>query len=423
MKNKSSLLNKLNIDKDQICVSDVIILSVSLLCYFFTVIPLAPRFIAEISRYVVLPLFIILGYMKIKKVYADTATIVLFVLAVFPSIVFSPYFSNSVLKTATVLLMFFATSMFFYSRKEKGLQSLYYALLILSYIAVTLNFYRYLIGEGLSGESFRGFFGNRNGLGAVLVMCLVIFLAEAWRIKGFKRIIPFAFFVLTVFLIMQTQSRGAFYGMIIGIIVFLFLAAKNKLTFFIVSVLSIGLIALFWSQISSLSSLNRILEEGTSRNELWDYAEKVIKENFFVGVGFLSSEFTNHAEGNEGMNYHNSYIGFMVDVGLIGVVFLIAMFGFLLYRILKKIKKLDENDRLFYLGMVALCVAFFGLSYGEGYLLAAGSPFSFVFWCCMFCMLHYNTERDSELAMLDNEEGLELTSKDSYGEKRFDMYS
>lgn len=387
-KTKKRLIDRIRIKEDNtVRTSDVVILSVCILLYMLTCVSGALNNVAQLSRYFILPLLIVFAYMSLKRIYFDTASIVLFLLAVTPSILFSDYFSSAVVKASTVLLMFVAASMFFYSRGIFGIKALYYALLILSYVAVSLNFFAYITGQGRLGRYFRGYFGNRNALGAALVMCIVILFAEFWRTK---HIIPLAFTVITAVLIVSSESRGAFLGMIIGIVVFLLLAVKNKISFIFIALVSTTIVIIFWGSISQLDIIQRLLKEGATRDDLWNFAMQVIDENYLVGVGFSSSQFTNTMAGNEGMNFHNSYIGMMADVGIIGVLLLIAMFIHQFYRIYLNYKGIDENHRVYFLALVALCASFFGLSFGEAYLIVAGSPFSFTFWCCMFCLLHCN---------------------------------
>lgn len=388
-RSERKVLKRLSIDKASISVSSIVVLSICILLYMLTCVTGFLNTIAQNSRFVILPLFIILAYISVKRIYFDTPTVLLFILAVTPSILFSDYFGNAAVKAATVLLLFIAVSMFFYSRRKTALQSFYYSLLILSYLAVIANTICYFLGQGRSGSNFRGYFGNRNALGAALVMCIVIFLAETWRTKN---IIPFLFTAITAFLIIETHSRGAFYGMLIGILVFLFIVIKNKIVFAIVFGVVSTLVFVFWEQISNNYMISRILNEGVTRNELWDYAIKVINENFFVGVGFSSSEFSNKLAGNENVNFHNSYLAMMADVGIIGVLFFFGLFLYLFYKIYMNYKNSNEKDRVFYIALISLCIAFFGLSFGEAYLIVAGSPFSFTFWCCMFCLLHYNRD-------------------------------
>lgn len=83
----------------------------------------------------------------------------------------------------------------------------------------------------------------------------------------------------------------------------------------------------------------------------------------------------------------------MADVGIFGVILLSLMFIALGVKIYFRYKSISLKDRIQYVALIAICIAFFGLSFGEAYLVVAGSPFSFVFWCCIFCLSLYKEEK------------------------------
>lgn len=372
---------------------DVWFLFVIITLYMLTCVPLAGS-IPLYSRFIILPAMMVASFIKNDApARVDWLTVVLFVTAVFPSIVFSPYMSNAALKAATVLLMFVGCSMYFYSRCYTGLQSLYRALVMFGYVCIAANLFRFLIGQGYSGDNFRGYFGNRNACGAALVIVAVIMFAEIWKSTGKKKLLPLLFLALDIFMIIITYSRGAFLGLVIGLLVFLFFVYEDKVKLIgaCIGVFVIGF--LFRNQIKQMPIYDRLMNEGLSRDELWDYAFQIIRENFLTGVGFSSSQFSNQMEGNEGYNFHNSYIGLMADVGIFGVILLALMFLALGIRIFFRYKNIPHEDRIQYVALIAICIAFFGLSFGEAYLIVAGSPFSFVFWCCMFCLSHYQQRK------------------------------
>ncbi len=374
--------------------SDMWFLFTIILLYMLTCVPLAGS-IPLYARYIILPVMILFSFKNNEEpVQMDWVTVLLFFTAVFPSIVFSPYMSNAVVKAATVLLMFVGCSMYFNSRCYTGLQSLYRALVVFGYVCVAANFFRFLIGQGYSGDNFRGYFGNRNACGAALVTVAIIMFSEIWKSTGKKKLLPILFLALDIFMIIITYSRGAFLGLIIGLVVFLFFVYEDKVKLLGICILIFIVAFLFRNQIYQMPIYERFTSEGLSRNELWDYAFQVIRENFLTGVGFSSSQFTNQLEGNEGYNFHNSYIGLMADVGIFGIILLVIMFLIIGVRIYFRYKNISHENRIQYVALIAICIAFFGLSFGEAYLIVAGSPFSFVFWCCMFCLSQYQENVD-----------------------------
>ncbi len=365
---------------------DILFLFIVITLYMLCVMTITGGWVAYL-RYLILPIFILwVIYRGGLKVRVDLATLVLFVLAVVPSIIFSDYKQQSTVKAATVLLMFFACSVYFYSTQQHSLQALYRALLLYSYVIVFVNFIWYLTGQGFRGGYFRGMFGNRNAAGPVFVVALLLFLAESWRKQGRYRLISISFAALSAFLVVQTQSRGAFLGAVLGVSAFLVIIIRQKFRLVCILGLIALIVILFWGPISQIEIVQRIIDEGVNRDELWGEAARVIQENPLVGVGFASSEHENGSLGAEGMNFHNSYVSMMADVGIFGVTFLIGLFVLLFIRIIRNFRRTKGAERLLFGAFFAVVIAFFGLSFGESYLLAAGNPSSFVFWCIMFCL-------------------------------------
>lgn len=382
----STIKEKRQLDIDK---RDVAFLLGVVVIYMFTCIQSPFNPIAQTARFFILPLMIVVGVWKSHEFKFDSKAVLLFSIAVLPSIIVSDHKSDALLKSATIVLLFIAASVYFKSRADSGLQSMYYSLLFASYLLVITSFIYKVSGQGIRAGYYIGYFGNRNGLGAVLVMAFAILLAETWRKKNFFTIICL---LLDVYLVLQCQSRGAFLSMIVCAFVFLFFVIKNKTAFFSTIIAILVFIALLWGPISSLDIVQRIFNEGAARDELWDYGWQVIKAHPVFGVGFSCSQFSNHLEGTENMNFHNSYIGIMADVGFFGTIVVVCLFAYLIKTIYtKRTFFSDENNpnRLFFIALVCLCISFLFLSYGEGYLLAAGSPFSFLFWCCVFCLASF----------------------------------
>lgn len=130
------------------------------------------------------------------------------------------------------------------------------------------------------------------------------------------------------------------------------------------------------------------MEEGLERDELWEYAFENIRLHPWVGVGFSSSMFENQLNVYSGMTYHNSYIAMLADVGIIGVTLFFIMFIRIGTKIYRNYKNISREMRGRFVTILSICIAFLGLSFGESYLLVAGSPFSFIFWCCIYCLIY-----------------------------------
>ena len=342
--------------------------------------------IALKSRFIILPTIILCACCQhIQKVHIDYMSIFLFGLGTTISAIYSNHIMNVTVKSLTIILMFFACSIYFSINRINTIKSFFWILKKVSYFILIFNLLYLIIGKGIVYGVFRGFFSNRNACCAAIVITFIVLLGSFIQER---RMIDLLFLVLNVYFIFLTESRGTFMGALIGSGVFLFLISKNKKRFIGKMACVLILIFVFWDIISDIPIVARILEEGLERDELWEYAFENIRLHPWVGVGFSSSMFENQLNVYSGMTYHNSYIAMLADVGIIGVTLFFIMFIRIGTKIYRNYKNISREMRGRFVTILSICIAFLGLSFGESYLLVAGSPFSFIFWCCIYCLIY-----------------------------------
>ena len=147
--------------------------------------------------------------------------------------------------------------------------------------------------------SWAGLFGNPNDLAALTILALAV--AAGFLHKETPRIFRFAALLLCVtfpFIILLTQSRAAFLGLCVFLLLSILSIGQNRIrSILAIAILAIGVIAVappqVWERIAGLqkaSSRETIAEmdkEGSAaeRWEIFQTAFSIISDNPFVGVG------------------------------------------------------------------------------------------------------------------------------------------
>ena len=144
--------------------------------------------------------------------------------------------------------------------------------------------------EGLGGDSW----GDSNGVAAIFVLFAPVALSftEKCHTK-MVRIFAVISFVIMLCLIVFTESRGGFLGLVIVLCVY-WLKSQKKVSLLLVA-LVVALLALplvsqeYWDRIETIGGDSETGERGASSNSrlvFWECGLMLFVENPFTGVGF-----------------------------------------------------------------------------------------------------------------------------------------
>lgn len=199
-----------------------------------------------------------------------------------------------------------------------------------------------------------------------------------------KRYLLLAFIPNLLYLIGISGSRGSFFILIIGILIFFGLKKTSiglKITY-----LFIGSFLLFFflDYLSGFDKLqNRLIStyetnDTGNRTELWEAAIKVFFEHPIFGVGYdgLSIEMSRISTN---VTAHNVFLDFAIMGGIIAFVLYINFIRIILVRSWKSLKLYADAGKL----MVLICILFILFKSGGGYdskmswiMLAIIAPFN-----------------------------------------------
>ncbi|RLC38614.1 hypothetical protein DRH27_01835 [Candidatus Falkowbacteria bacterium] len=229
--------------------------------------------------------------------------------------------------------------------------------------------------ETLDGTRWLRAYGgldHPNVLGGLLVVGILLVIAAVIKMKKankfsifnfqfsiFKQFSIFnAIIVILVIGLFITFSRGAWLGLVVGLLAFLIIniykkkLKAQKITLQIILILSITVFIL--SNIYSDLVLTRFsdnarleIKSNTERIESLETARDLIKSNFFFGVGI--GNYTNTVEqeiisGQPAWFYqpvHNFFLLVFSEIGVFGLIFMLWLISYMLVKSFKKVEYIN----------------------------------------------------------------------------------
>lgn len=225
---------------------------------------------------------------------------------------------------------------------------------------------------------------NPNVLGEYLIMLMPVAFALLIKLKGnFQKAIYTVCNLLMFACLMYTWSRGAWLGVMIGIVFFVLLKDRRWLVVCIAGLLLMPSV-LPASILSRITSIGNIKDSSTSyRVAIWIGSVRMMKDYWFCGVGLGSDAFLKiypqYALGGAdfALHSHNFYLQWIIDMGIAGIF---VYFGIILTG-LKQIMNVKEKDSLIKNVMLAMTGAIFGyLFHGVAENLWYNYRMILVFW-------------------------------------------
>ncbi len=331
------------------------------------------------------------------KIPYPPSIIVLFILAIIPSFFVTLDEVESATKAISFVLIVYGFYVCFWGAKDRQELEEYFKIMCIAILIFqAFNIIYCLIGRGGGvNDRYNGFTTNPNTLGIYSNLALWAAYYFYVKAKNWKKQLIFVFmFIASIVLALLSGSRTAFIIVLLNTIVVVFIKAKTNLTKLTVAlIIGAFLILLFTGSLGFLeiTALDRLLlEDGTKRSELWDYAIEVWKERPCFGCGYKVSKFYNEIPGNEGMDFHNSYISILLEVGIWGVVLIgFAMLPSLFQAIKQTGKEIKLNKNSCFLPVAFMVVSLLISAWSESFLFSVGSTEAAIFWMLFVWILNY----------------------------------
>lgn len=350
---------------------------------------------ADIIRWISLGILVILSLIIIGNVSIEVPSIVLmFSIAVLPSVFLGIYIKESIIKFVSFFFVIIGVHIFFSSLQNieemELILKIFFIIVVLfevqSVICVFLG-----VGYDEDGGRALGVTANSNTLG---IYSAISFWASIYLFKSNTNKILKIFFVcmvlFSVYLAVASGSRSAFVIIFFDIVILVFFEVKNKVVVFIVFLLFLFLLLLFLNgklNDLNITVLNRFAEQGTDRGDLWNYGIAKWRERLIFGYGYMVSDEVNKIEG---LQFHNSYLSFLIDCGLWGMICMVLGIIVFVNKIIIYIKSTMTYKSLS-LFIICICIILnIGIcAWGESFLFAVGSTEGFSFWFLVYTILAY----------------------------------
>ena len=208
---------------------------------------------------------------------------------------------------------------------------------------IVIHVYLAIIGIMKQGKGIGGFFSDENDFCMTMNMIIPLSFFLAINASGVKRLYYALLTVLFLFVIILSQSRGGFVGLLAAFI-YCWLRTKRKMmTAFIMGSLAVVAVLVapptYWKEVRSITEQGTSKGTGAERIYTWGVGWHMFLGNPVLGVGqgnfpYVFREYEILAgHGEEGYHgrsvagrvAHSIYITMISELGLIGTCIIIGM--------------------------------------------------------------------------------------------------
>lgn len=239
---------------------------------------------------------------------------------------------------------------------------------------------------------------SHNATGSVTAIAGIFSLAFFLE-SGKKEKISYAgILILLLIALMMTKSRGSLIAFVVAVFFIIWINSRSFTRFvrnFLILIAVSAPFIFITGTYKRIAQIINIYDENIStRFNLWEKAIYLFKQSPIIGVGFGRYNDTVwenydmiHLSGYPGIcalyktpgyifdtsNAHNSYLHFLAETGVIGLILIISFWVFCFIIIFKSYKSTkDAFSRKIYLSVIGSIIALFILSLTENYMSAAG---------------------------------------------------
>lgn len=228
------------------------------------------------------------------------------------------------------------------SQDPRSFRYFWLALLIVSLLMLSLSSFGILRAEigGLARSGFSGVNLNRQAYWYCLATLFFqwALIERFGKAKVFEVIGITAVVAILIFAIFRTASRGAFGSFLAGSATLMVLQFRGRNLGAYVQILPVFLLLLAFALVSNEILLSRIQgtfeqTEDMSRNEIWDAAVELFKENPIIGFGPAFQTEIGIRTGLREISTHQTLLQLLVSYGIIGFLIFFALVLSILKRL------------------------------------------------------------------------------------------
>ena len=330
---------------------------------------------------------------------------IIFIIYAFISASYSLYPKMTTERTMTVFALYFSVFWVIWKYAyDHGPEKVAHLVLqaamfmfILSYLMIFIGPYRPFMGG-----RFAGIFANPNGLG---VMCAILLPLSLWQFLETQKRTALFLFIIILLALFLSAARGSINAAVIAVGYLMYVRAKKYRPLFTFSLISLILIVMWvietlikeffksYIRVTTLSTLG-------GRLEAWQAAINLFMDKAIFGYGFGTEgdifklkkiTFRVHAGGF----VHNSYLGMLLQLGMIGfIIFFIPLFVLLYKELFSKTQ--DDSIPLLRYALQASFIGGLICCLYESWVYSVGNAQAFPFWIIIMLLLYYRYRKNEE---------------------------
>jgi len=342
----------------------------------------------------------------VRRIKLFDALALVFIAYAFMSMSYSPYPRLTLERSTTILLSYIVVFwvIWKYAHEqgpEKVIRIILNAMWVIFLIGLSLIFLSPI--KPFMGGRFFGLMGNPNGLGVLSALVLPISLWQFLETK--KNSALFLFFAILISLLLS-GARGPINATIFGLGYFIYIRSKKHTPAVFFSWATFILVFIWLIETSAKQFFKAYIRVGSlsilgGRIEAWMAAVNLFLEKPIFGYGFgvedkifALKKVVFHVHSGEYV--HNSFLGILVQLGLLGfVIFFVPLFLLLFKELFYR-----QEDRvvplLRYALRASLIVGLF-CCMSESWIYSVGSGVMLPFWIMAMLLVFY-CYRDKEEA-------------------------
>lgn len=350
-------------------------------------------------------------------------TLILYFLAIFISSAMSDYPSLGI-PIFIRQFLFIVVVYVFYSLidNERDIKNYINSIIIVALILVTTSLW-FFISEGydlldlvsINRVRVTIIMTNMEALTNFYVVSLPFLLIGLLLKKNKLNKYLYYFLAFYIFLgLILTMSRSAFLGIAVSTAIILFLVKRNVFYYFLIALTFIALIFIFYKPLNDMIYLIFRFEEGMSQRDLiWQMSVEMIRDHFIFGIGpgannyvmmnyfpyllddYFGKTLIYFAEVSGGVNVsHNIFLAFFTEMGILGLITIIALPIVYIVIGIKTIKKYKYASIEAYYLIIALfaggvSVIFRNFFNSIGILYIGGIYTDLPFWLMLSSLVYF----------------------------------
>lgn len=341
----------------------------------------------------------------VRKIKGFDLLAIIFVAFAFLSATYSPFPYLTLERSTTVLVLYISVFWIIWKYAyEQSPEKIVYLMLnaiklifILSFLMIFVSPRRVFLGG-----RFQGIFQNPNSLG---ITCAIFLPLVLWRFLETKKKITLFFFFLMLLSLFLSASRNSINASVIALGYFIYMRSmKNKPLILFTSISSV-LVLVWVIQTSAKLFFHAYYRPETissfgGRIGIWPIALNLITLKPILGYGFGVEDrifsFKHVAPLGQFVSYvHNSYLGIMLQLGIIGLVIFFTPLFILLFKEL--FLKRDTPVPLLRRALRASFMAGLLCSILESWIYSVGNAQAFPFWIMVMLLVFYRYQDKEKL--------------------------